>query len=322
MSTPVPGTVSICIATYRRNEKLRALLADLAAQVRVPEQVVIVDNDATCGARRTVDEFRATRPPFVLDYDMQPEPNIAMTRNRTVELATGEWLAFLDDDERAPKEWLQRILEAARTFSADVILAPVEPQVPASAPAWIRRGRFYDFAHQPNGAPVPYNCLRFGNVLLRGQCVRADSEPFDPRWGLAPGEDLDMLMQLARKGARIIWSEDAPVFEPIETKRLSLKWLMMRAYSGGQGGARALVRGEFGPISTVGRCLFYAGVLARLLTAALLTLLTLPIGRHHAAAWLIKVAANYGKIASLWMTSQYATYARKSGPQAGVSTAN
>ncbi len=164
-------TISVCIATHRRAERLAALLDDLAKQTLVPDEVVVVDNHDAGSARDVVARFR-TRVPFPVHYEIQPERNISLTRNRTVALATGDWLAFVDDDERAPPEWLERLFEAAKRYQADGVLAPVEPVVPVSAPAWIRAGKFYDFPHLPSGAIVPLNRMRFGNVILRGERLR------------------------------------------------------------------------------------------------------------------------------------------------------
>lgn len=294
------ATVTVCIATYRRQERLRALLDDLRNQERFPDQIVVVDNDATASARPVVEEFRSSGVRIRLDYDTQPQPGIALTRNRTVELATGDWLAFIDDDERAPKQWLKRLTEAAEAYGADGILAPVEPRVPDTAPKWIRRGNFYDFAHQKSGMPVPLNCMRFGNALLRAELVRAEPGPFDPAFGLMVGEDGDLLVRMARKGARILWYEEAPVFEPIEAKRLRLDWLLRRALGGGQGFARAVVGGRYRPISFPGRAYFYSRALLQMLVATLLAGLSWPFGRHHSAAWLIKASANFGKVSTLW----------------------
>jgi succinoglycan biosynthesis protein ExoM len=311
---PVSPSVSVCIATYRRNEQLRAVLEDLRRQQRLPDEVIIVDNDATGAARCIVEQFQAADAPFRVDYDVQPVPNIALTRNRTVELAHGEWLAFIDDDERAPTDWLQQLLHAAQIYEADGVVAPVEPQVPPTAPAWIRRGRFYDFPHQPSGATVPLNRMRFGNVLLRSQRLRSENGPFDSRFALMAGEDVDLLVRLAHKGARIVWYEEAPVFEPVDPKRLSLRWLLMRAFSGGQGFSRATVAGFFRPIGWAGRCLFFFRALLQMVVAAVLTVLSWPIGRHHAAAWLIKAYANLGKLSVLW-GSRYHAYARSTSPE-------
>jgi succinoglycan biosynthesis protein ExoM len=303
--------VSICMATFRRNERLHAVLEDIARQDRLPDQLVVVDNDPAGGARSIVEQYRASGAPFRVDYDVQPEPNIAVTRNRTVQLATGDWIAFIDDDERAPREWLRELLQAVDNCHADGVLAPVEPQVPPDAPAWIRKGRFYDFAHQPEGAVVPLNRMRFGNVLLRANRLRAEAGPFDPRFGLMTGEDTDLLIRLARKGAKIVWTEKAPVFEPVEPSRLSLRYLALRALSGGQGFARFTLSGSFREISWVGCGLFVLRAALQLIVASVMVLAALPFGRHRAAAWYVKAASNFGKLSVLWGW-QYRAYGRDS----------
>jgi succinoglycan biosynthesis protein ExoM len=292
--------VSICIATYKRSARLAVLLEDLAKQERRADQVVIIDNDATGSAREVVEEFRAAAPPFAIDYDIQPVRNIALTRNRSVELAGGEWLAFIDDDERAPPAWLRQLFEAVEHYQADGVLAPVIPIVPDDAPDWIRRGRFYDFARQPTGVPVPLNCMRFGNVMLRGDQVRALRPPFNPVFALGSGEDSDLLVRLCRRGAKIVWCDEAIVTEPIEPKKLSLRWLMLRSESGGQDFGQKTVAGEYGPIGRTGRMLFFARVFAQMCAAAAMAGLLVPIGRHRAAQWLIVASANFGKLSVLW----------------------
>jgi succinoglycan biosynthesis protein ExoM len=292
--------ISVCIATYRRPERLAALLDDLVHQELLPDEVVVVDNDAAGSARPIVEQRRAAGCTFELTYEIQPERNIALTRNRTVHLARAEWLAFVDDDERAPAPWLRQLMAAAEKYQADGILAPVEPQIPATAPVWIRRGRFYDWPRLPTGTPVPPNQLRFGNVLLRGEPMRAEPGPFDVSFGLSTGEDGDLLMRLIAKGARIIWSDEAVVDEPVETKRLSLRWLLNRAYSGGQHFARLSINGRYHLVNTMTRWLMFLRWLAQMVVAFALAALSLPVGRHRAAAWLIKAWGNLGKLSAFY----------------------
>jgi succinoglycan biosynthesis protein ExoM len=292
--------ISVCIATFRRLDRLRDVIEDLVRQTLLPQQIVVVDNDAQGSARSVVEEFRQRSVPFELKYDIQPERNIAATRNRTVALADGDWLAFIDDDERAPVGWLAGLMAATEQYGADGVLAPVEPQLPPGAPPWIRRGRFYDFPHMRSGEIVPLNRMRFGNLVLRGATLRAEPGPFDTRYGLSTGEDGDLLVRLAHKGARIVWCDEAIVTEPIEPKRLSLRWLMMRAVSGGQEFARQTVNGRYRAISWSGRMAFFARALAQMIIAGVLALLCWPIGRHRAAAWLVKASANFGKLSVFW----------------------
>jgi succinoglycan biosynthesis protein ExoM len=292
--------IAVCIATYRRTERLGALLDDLAQQKLPPAEIVVVDNDAAGTARDTVEQFRKRVNAYPIRYDIQPARNIALTRNRTVELATAEWLAFIDDDERAPNLWLSQLAEAAQQYSADGVLGPVVPQVPEIAPQWIRRGRFYDFSRLVTGEAVPLNRMRFGNILLRGERLRQEPVPFDPAYGLATGEDADLLIRLVQKGAKILWCDEAVVLEPVDSTRLSLRWLMQRALSGGQEYARKTITGRYGPVGVAGRLQLIVRALAQLLIAGVLAVVALPFGRHHAAAWLIKASANLGKLSVFW----------------------
>jgi succinoglycan biosynthesis protein ExoM len=294
------NTLSVCIATYRRPDRLALLLEDLTSQSRIPDQVVVVDNDAAGGARQVVDRRRAAGAPFPIVYDVQPQKNISLTRNRTVHLAAGEWIAFVDDDERAPPTWLKSLVDAAARFRADGVLGPVDPVIPAGAPGWILRGRFYDFPRMPTGTVIPPNRLRFGNVLLRGSWLRRTAGPFDPSLGLTGGEDGDLLSRLTLEGARIVWCDEAMVHEPVESSRLSLRWLLRRALSGGQDFARHALAGRYGAMSTVARILFFSRAFAQAAAAAACALISWPVGRHHAARWLTKVWANVGKMSAFW----------------------
>ena len=309
MSTRI--RLSVCIATYRRPDRLSLLLSDLALQTQLPDEVVIVDNDADESARSVVAAHREQyreRAPFTIVYEVQPLKNISVTRNRSVALASGEWLAFVDDDERAPPAWLAQLLEAAQAHRAEAVLGPVEPVVPIEAPRWIRRGRFYDWARMPTGDVVPANKLRFGNLLLKAEWLRKQNVIFDPAYGLTGGEDGDLLSRLAQQGMRIVWCDEAVVREPIEASRLSLRWLLKRALRGGQDFARHSIAGRYGELGWPGRTRFALRALSQALLASGLALLSWPLGLHHAAFWLTKLSANLGKLSVFW-GAHYREYA-------------
>ncbi len=299
--------ITLCIATYRRPERLGQLLDDLTQQHHLPSEVVVVDNDSAGSARAVVEHRRALGSPFPIHYDIQPVKNISLTRNRTVDLAKGDWLAFIDDDERAPAMWLKLLSETVIRFKADGALGPVKPVVPADAPDWIRHGSFYDWARMKTGAVIPVNKLRFGNVLLRSSLFLDTSTPFDPSYGLTGGEDGDLLGRLVQQGARIVWCDEALVYEPVEAMRLSLHWLLLRALRGGQDFARHRLKGRFGQLTLAGRVRLFARALLQLGMAMAFSLLTWPRGRHHAVYWLLKASANLGKM-SIFLGWHYREY--------------
>jgi len=299
--------ISLCIATYRRPQRLAALLQDLVVQQRLPNEVVVVDNDPAGSARAVVERQLELGAPFPIHYDIQPQKNISLTRNRTVAMARGDWVAFIDDDERAPPAWLGQLAEAADRFGADGVLGPVEPIVPVAAPAWIRRGSFYSWARMRTGTVVPANKLRFGNVLLCAALLRDSPAPFDPHYGQTGGEDGDLLARLVQHGACIVWCDEAVVHEPVEAARLTLRWLLLRALRGGQDFARHRLAGRLGVSTAASRLSLFLRALLQTALAAVLALLSWPVGRHRAAYWLLKASANLGKM-SIFLGWHYREY--------------
>lgn len=300
--------ISICIATHRRPGRLAALLGDLARQRRLPQEVVVIDNDEAGSARAAVDLARGAIPPYPIRYAVQAQKNIALTRNCSVALASGNWLAFIDDDERAPPAWLDQLAETAEGLGADGVLGPVEPVLPDAAPAWLRRGRFYHWARLITGTIVPIKSLRFGNVLLRAALLRTPTPPFDPAYGLTGGEDGDLLARLVQAGGRIVWCDEAVVHEPVEPARLSLRWLLLRAMRGGQDFARHVLAGRHGPVTVTRRAALLGRALVQAAAAAGLAALSLPLGLHVAAYWLTRLSANVGKL-SAFLGLHYREYA-------------
>jgi len=291
--------VSVCISTFKRPQQLARLLDDLKLQQRLPDEVVVVDNDPAESARRVVAARQDCGTPYDLVYALQSQQNISLTRNRTVELARGDWLAFVDDDERAPPQWLALLLNCAQGYSADGVLGPVIPRLPPRTPRWIQRGRFHEWARMTTGTVVPANRLRFGNVLLNRQVLRQQRGPFDPALGLTGGEDGDLLNRLRLEDARLIWCDEAQVEEPVDPSRLRFRWLWMRALRGGQDYARHFLHERYGPITPITSTAFFLRALLQALLAGVLAFGTCFAGRHLGAHWLLRVAANLGKLSIL-----------------------
>jgi len=84
MSTPCH--ISICGCTFARPQLLERLLTKVNHQVTdncFSYSVVVVDSDPSQSARAVVESARANAS-FPIDYDVEPERNISLARNRPV----------------------------------------------------------------------------------------------------------------------------------------------------------------------------------------------------------------------------------------------
>lgn len=106
-------TISVCIPTYNRPVQVGTLLNNLLEQHCLPDEVVIVDSSPDRATERVVSGFADRFPALVYRHS---EKGLTLQRNRAIELATGDLVAFLDDDVLLEPEFLAA---AERVFAAD-----------------------------------------------------------------------------------------------------------------------------------------------------------------------------------------------------------
>lgn len=223
--------VSVCVCTYHRPQLLWQLLQSLARQAvaGIEFEVLVVDNDAEASSRKTIEKFSKEFPHMPLRYDVEPRQGISYARNRTVQMARGEFLAFIDDDEYAAPDWLWQMLETQSSSDADVVCGPVLPKLPDDAPIWATKGAFYERIRHRTGTPVKSGDSRTGNVLVRARQARARGDhPFDSKLAHSGGEDHEFFRWMEARGARFVWADDAVVTEVVPHTRLRLGYVLER----------------------------------------------------------------------------------------------
>lgn len=237
MAAPLQIDIGVC--TFRRPE-LADTLRSLAAMT-VPERatirVIVADNDVQPSAKPLVEGLRAEIP-FDILYVHCPASNISIARNCCLDNGKGDFLAFIDDDETASKDWLIYLLEAARETGADAVLGPVRAHYAPSAPAWMRSGDFHSTlpVWVKGEIRTGYTC----NTLLRRQAPSLSGRRFKLALGKSGGEDTDFFTGMHRAGGTIAFATEAWVHEPVPEKRATLAWLAKRRFRSGQTHGRLL----------------------------------------------------------------------------------
>lgn len=227
--------ICVCICTFKRPHMIKALLLKLGEQETGGEftmSVVVTDNDRSESARTAVVEG-AAKLGFPVIYCVEPDQNIAKARNRAVLNSTGDYIAFIDDDELPPRDWLLTALHACRDHGADGVLAPVRPLFEHEPPSWLVKGRFCERPEHPTGYALDWRETRTGNVLFRRSLIADMEEPFAPAYGNG-GEDTDFFKRLMEAGASFVWCNEAPVHEVVPPERCQRRYFLKRALLRGQ----------------------------------------------------------------------------------------
>ncbi len=181
-------SVSVIIPTYNRAHVLPRALASVRAQTHAVTEIIVVDDgSADDSAALVAREFPEA---FVIS---QPNHGVSHARNRGIDAASGDWLAFLDSDDEWCRDKLERQLAA-------LALEP-ETRVCHTDEMWIRRGRRVNPCnrHHKQGGWIFHRCLPLcvispSAVLLRRD-VLEDLGGFDET--LPACEDYDLWLRLS-----------------------------------------------------------------------------------------------------------------------------
>jgi GT2 family glycosyltransferase len=106
------ASVSAIIPTYNRADLVQAIVANLRAQTRPPEQIIIVDNGSRDATQILARELGA-------DLIVFPENRgFAVAVNEGIRHARGDWLLLVNNDVVLEPAWLERVLRAVEEENA------------------------------------------------------------------------------------------------------------------------------------------------------------------------------------------------------------
>lgn len=221
-----PIATTIVVATRDRAEGLRLTLAALRSQCYPRFEILVVDNAPTTG-----ETFNLVTTLMVdggrLRYVREDRPGLGWAHRRGLAEATGEIVAFTDDDVHVDRHWLAGLLEGFaatdRVGSVTGLVLPRELETPSQV--WYEQyggfakgfeRRIFDLhAYRPADPLFPFTVGRLGagaSMAFRREALER-AGGFDPALGPGTptrgGEDLDVFFKILANGWRHVYEPAA-----------------------------------------------------------------------------------------------------------------
>src|SRR5438105_6645858 len=131
MPSPISTSVIICSYTLERWSSLCDAVQSAREQRHPPGEILVVADHN----RNLFDRLRSELPDVVALENRGPRgPSGA--RNTGIAAATGEIIAFLDDDTAAAPDWLALLVSAYTDPAVLAVGGYIDPAWSASPPAW------------------------------------------------------------------------------------------------------------------------------------------------------------------------------------------
>jgi GT2 family glycosyltransferase len=244
-------TISIVVPTRNRPAQLkRCLDALVRIDTSNPFEVVVVDDGGT--PEVSTQDVIALKDVEILRQD---RAGPAAARNAGATAASGDYIAFVDDDCEVAHGWLAALEDALAANPRAAVAGRVVNALPHDAYAMATQ-ELIDYARDWYESNDRVRRYATSNNLAMRRNDFLEVGGFDARFALAAGEDRDFSRRWLASGRPIVDAPDALV---THAHRLSFSGFLRQHFNYGRG---AFTFHETSPESRLAALGFYAGLVA------------------------------------------------------------
>jgi GT2 family glycosyltransferase len=208
--------VSVVVLNYNGRNWIDGCLAGLASQQGAPAyETLLVDN----GSADDSVKLTNTKYPDVRVVDNGRNLGFAGGNNAGARHASGEWLAFLNNDTVPDSRWLRELTEAARhntqcgIVTSRIVFMDDASVIDSAGDGYVKAGGAFKHGHGAHAADFAVSREVFGACggafMIRRDLFDALGG-FDERFFMVY-EDVDLSYRARLRGARIWYAADAIV---------------------------------------------------------------------------------------------------------------
>jgi len=223
--------LSVVLCTFNRAETLRTALGSFA-ELHVPAgltwELLVLDNNSTDHTRQVAEAAAARLP---LRYLGAPRQGKSFALNAGIAEASGEVIAFTDDDATVDPEWLAALWRAFEQHDCIGVGGRIVPVWTSPKPRWYcETGPYRQMAgvivrYEHGDAVREVEMLPFGANMAFRRTAFTTYGFFDTTLGpvgtrLVPGEDTEFCGRVRAGGGAILYVPDAIVYHPVEEARV------------------------------------------------------------------------------------------------------
>lgn len=235
--------LSVIVCTYNRADILRKSLDSLCCQSVDKNifEVIIVDNNSNDTTREVVKRYCAENNNF--KYIFEGKQGHSQARNRGLIESKSEFVAFLDDDAVADKNWIRSILKCYEETDADVVGGPVFSVFYGENTPFYYNNKLFDFNLGQTRKRLSSPGFDFGfsamNVCFKKELFQKHgvfSENFGIVKGkLLMGEDSEIGYRLIKSGSTFYYEPEMIINHILRKEIVFFKGIIFRSFNSGLG---------------------------------------------------------------------------------------
>jgi cellulose synthase/poly-beta-1,6-N-acetylglucosamine synthase-like glycosyltransferase len=228
-----PPTVSVIICAYTEDRwsLLGDCVASVEAQTAPPIEIILCIDHNEELLRRSEQHFGMGRPAGSIPLTVvanKYDGHLGSARNTAAEIASGEVLAFLDDDAAAAADWLEQLIAPYSDPRVAAVGGAPLPVFEEQRPRWFPREFDWVFGCAYSG--LPSTRARLAHLIGANMSVRRSALQEISGFHSDNHDDMDMCHRLAFAQYNVLYEPLAVVSHFVPATRTTWRYFWRRCY--------------------------------------------------------------------------------------------
>lgn len=243
--------ISVIVCTYNRSGLLKGCIDSLVNQTleKSKYEVIIVDNNSKDNTAQLVSSYLDLGN---VRYVFEGNPGLSYARNRGMEEANSDYLAFIDDDAEAAPDWLESAANLIDNLEPqlDCLGGPYHPLYSQEKPKWFKdKYEIRGFGDNQKFLNASQH-LSGSNMIWYKQSLKSVGG-FDINLGVV-GDELKLgeetrafeSLWILKKDAKIYYSPDLIIYHLVPEYKMRIDYRLKRKFAQGQYNAYINLEGK------------------------------------------------------------------------------
>lgn len=229
-------SVVVCTYTMDRYDDFSEAVESVLRQTHDPIEVVLVSDGNPVVAEHMTADFG--HHDAVRVHCTDENRGISYARTRGAEVATGELVAFLDDDAIATYDWIETLAETYSSTDAYAVGGRLDPQWLAGKPSFLPEEFYWLIGCTERGFADHLEEVRntYGSNIAFDREVFLDVGGYDEETGRkgdshVQAHEAPACIRIREQyGRGVVYNDEAIVYHKIFEYRTDFRWLVGRAF--------------------------------------------------------------------------------------------
>ena len=235
--------ISVIVCTYNRPELFELCLNSLTSQTVKQKnfEIIVIDNYGSKTTKKIVNKYKDKD----IKYYIEKKTGLSFARNTGYKKAKNKYVAYIDDDAIAEKDWVENIIKFINTHpKVKIFGGPYERYSLVSIPSWIP-DKFGNnkLSNKEKKLNPKKEWLTGSNIIIEKNLLD-NLGGFNTNFGMKGkkigyGEETELQTRILDMGIDMYYSPKIKVKHLFDQRKHNLKWMIKNTYISGKYGEKS-----------------------------------------------------------------------------------